>query len=100
MKIIGERLRHLRETVKLPQSKLAAMLGSTQASINAMKQTAAPRHPKLFYGMLIILMCLWTTSSGVPINHKASYTTITQKLKTIAKKCGNLLKCALTPIPQ
>lgn len=34
MKIIGERLRFLRESVKLSQAKIAKMIGTTQASIN------------------------------------------------------------------
>lgn len=34
MKIIGERLRSLREGVKLSQAKIAKMIGTTQASIN------------------------------------------------------------------
>ena len=34
MKIVGERLRFLREGVKLSQAKLAKKIGTTQASIN------------------------------------------------------------------
>lgn len=34
MKIIGERLRYLREGVKLSQVKLANLMGATQAKIN------------------------------------------------------------------
>lgn len=34
MKIVGERLRSLREGVKLSQAKIAAMIGSSQVSIN------------------------------------------------------------------
>jgi len=34
MKVVGERLRSLRESVKLTQAKIAAMFGSSQVSIN------------------------------------------------------------------
>jgi transcriptional regulator with XRE-family HTH domain len=34
MKIVSERLRHLRESIKLSQVKLAKLMGSTQASVN------------------------------------------------------------------
>lgn len=34
MKIVGERMRSLREGVKLSQAKIAAMIGSSQVSIN------------------------------------------------------------------
>jgi len=34
MNVAGERLKYLRESVKLSQTKLAQMMGSTQASVN------------------------------------------------------------------
>ena len=34
MNVAGERLKYLRESVKLSQAKLAQMMGSTQASVN------------------------------------------------------------------
>lgn len=40
MKIIGERLRFLRESVKLSQAKIAKMIGTTQASINRYETNA------------------------------------------------------------
>ena len=43
MKEIGERLRTLRESVKLSQAKMGEMLGTTQASINRYETaTSAP----------------------------------------------------------
>ena len=43
MEIVGERLRALREGVKLPQAKIAAMVGISQVSINRYESgTGAP----------------------------------------------------------
>lgn len=39
MKIVNERLRSLREGVKLSQAKIGEMLGTTQASINRYEST-------------------------------------------------------------
>ena len=48
MKIIGERLRHLRESVRLSQVKLAKMIGTTQASINRYETDGSTPPPKIF----------------------------------------------------
>ena len=50
MKIVGERLRILREGVKLSQAKIAAMLGSSQVSINRYESGA---------GSPPLKTCLW-----------------------------------------
>lgn len=39
MKIVGERLRLLREGMKLSQTKIGEMLGTTQASVNRYEMT-------------------------------------------------------------
>ena len=44
MKEVGERLRTLRESIKLSQSRLAKLIGTTQASINRY-ETAASAPP-------------------------------------------------------
>ena len=51
MKIIGERLRVLREGVKLPQAKLAALIDTTQANINKYEtdKTSPPPETLLWY---------------------------------------------------
>lgn len=41
MKIVGERLRSLREGIKLSQAKLAKLIGTTQASINRYEALAS-----------------------------------------------------------
>ena len=50
MKIVGERLRFLREGVRLSQAKLAKLMGSTQASINRYEADASsPSQEKLLW---------------------------------------------------
>ena len=51
MKVVGERLRTLREGMKLSQSRLAKMIGTTQASINRYETatTAPPQKTLLWY---------------------------------------------------
>ena len=39
MKIVNERLRSLRESVKLSQAKIGEMIGTTQASVNRFEST-------------------------------------------------------------
>ncbi|MCK9478678.1 MAG: helix-turn-helix domain-containing protein [Firmicutes bacterium] len=41
MKIVGERLRSLREGIKLSQAKIAKLIGTTQASINRYEALAS-----------------------------------------------------------
>ncbi|MCK9478675.1 MAG: helix-turn-helix domain-containing protein [Firmicutes bacterium] len=41
MKIVGERLRSLREGIKLSQAKLAKLIGTTQASVNRYEALAS-----------------------------------------------------------
>ena len=48
MKIIGERLRHLRDSVKLSQVKLAKLMGTTQASINRYETDGSNPPPEIF----------------------------------------------------
>lgn len=50
MKVVGERLRTLREGMKLSQSRLAKMIGTTQASINRYETaTSAPPQKTLLW---------------------------------------------------
>ena len=50
MQILGDRLRALRESVKLPQSKIAALVGTTQASINRYENAVGfPPHKTLLW---------------------------------------------------
>ncbi len=44
MKIVGQRLRTLRESIKFSQAKIGAMFGCKQSSINVMKMET-PLHP-------------------------------------------------------
>ena len=44
MKIIGERLRFLRESVKLSQAKIAKMIGTTQASKMCIRDRCRGHH--------------------------------------------------------
>ena len=45
--IIGERLRHLREGMKLSQMKIAGLIGTTQASINRYESGLSTPSPKV-----------------------------------------------------
>jgi len=51
MEIIAQRLRALRENVRLPQAKLAAMVGTTQSAINRYEnaQSIPPANILLWY---------------------------------------------------
>ena len=50
MKIIGERLRVLRESVKLSQVRIAKLIGSTQSSINRYEcDIGNPPYPVLLW---------------------------------------------------
>ena len=50
MQIIGERLRTLRDSVKLPQTKIAALIGTTQASVNRYENsTSLPPHKTMLW---------------------------------------------------
>jgi len=51
MKVVGERLRFLREGVKLSQTKIAKLIGTTQASINRYETdlTSPPYETLLWY---------------------------------------------------
>jgi len=50
MQILGDRLRALRDGVKLPQSKIAALVGTTQASINRYENAVGfPPHKTLLW---------------------------------------------------
>lgn len=50
LKVVGERLRTLREGMKLSQSRLAKMIGTTQASINRYETaTSAPPQKTLLW---------------------------------------------------
>ena len=93
MKELGERLRILRESVKLSQVKMADLLGVKQSSINRYEQgQSAPSLETL----VIILMCLWITCLPGRISPKASCTNTALKLQRAVRKCGSLLKCVLT----
>jgi transcriptional regulator with XRE-family HTH domain len=48
MKIVSERLRHLREGVKLSQAKLAKLMGTTQASVNRYESDTSSPSPETF----------------------------------------------------
>ena len=47
MNVIGERLRHLRESMKLSQIKIAGLIGTTQASINRYEGGPSTPPPKV-----------------------------------------------------
>jgi len=50
MKVFAERLRTLRESMKLSQSKIAEMVGTTQTSINRYeKEVGLPPHKTLLW---------------------------------------------------
>ena len=48
MKIVSERLRYLREGVKLSQAKLAKLMGTTQASVNRYESDTSSPSPETF----------------------------------------------------
>jgi transcriptional regulator with XRE-family HTH domain len=50
VQVLGERMKGLREGVKLSQAKIAAMVGTTQTSINRYEsQTGMPPHKTLLW---------------------------------------------------
>ena len=50
MKVLAERMKTLRESVKLSQAKIAALVGTTQASINRYeKEIGLPPHKTLLW---------------------------------------------------
>ena len=64
MKIVGERMKKLREEAGISQNKLAKLIGIQQSSLAAFP---TPRRRRCF-GSEISLMCQWTTSSVGQIN--------------------------------
>ena len=50
MQKIGERLRTLRDGIKLPQAKIAALIGTTQATVNRYENSSIlPPHKTLLW---------------------------------------------------
>ena len=80
MKELGERLRILRESVKLSQVKMAELLGVKQSSINRYEQgQSAP-------SLETLLMYQWIISLHEPITHRESYTNTVPRLRREAMR--------------
>lgn len=96
MKELGERLRILRESVKLSQVKMADLLGVKQSSINRYEQgQSAPSLETLVKYADYFDVSMDYLLPG-RISPKASCTNTALKLQRAVRKCGSLLKCVLT----
>ena len=84
MKELGERLRILRESVKLSQVKMAELLGVKQSSINRYEQGQSA--PSLETLVQIILMCQWIIFLQELITHRESYMNTVLRLRQEAMR--------------
>ncbi|MGN0618380.1 MAG: helix-turn-helix domain-containing protein [Ruminiclostridium sp.] len=64
MQIIGERLKTLRESMKLSQQKVADMIGCPQTSIHRYESGSYTPNAEtlLWYGLRILLLKIWSDS--------------------------------------
>ena len=79
LKEVAERLRYLRESVKLSQVKMAEVVGVKQSSLNRYELNQASPTFETLPAMRITLMCLWIISLGAPITRKESCTNTSPK---------------------
>ena len=98
MKIVGERLRTLRDSIKLSQTKLANIIGTTQACINRYETdvSSPPLTVLLWYADYFDISLDYILDGRT--SHKESCMNTILRLKKTARKCGSSLKCALTLI--
>ena len=94
MKIVGERLRTLRDSIKLSQTKLANIIGTTQACINRYETDVSS--PPLT--VLLWYADYFDISLDYIFGRTDSCMNTILRLKKTARKCGSSLKCALTLI--
>ena len=95
MKELGERLRILRESVKLSQVKMADLLGVKQSSINRYEQGQSAPSLETLVKYADYFDVSITCLPG-RISPKASCTNTALRLQRAVRKCGSLLKCVLT----
>ena len=81
MKELGERLRILRESVKLSQVKMAELLGVKQSSINRYEQGQSAPSLETLVKYADYLTCQWIISLHEPITHRESYMNTAPRLR-------------------
>ena len=86
MKELGERLRRLRESVKLSQVKMAELLGVKQSSINRYEQGQSAPSLETLVRYAVILMYHWITCLPGQTIRKASYMNTIRRLCREARK--------------
>ena len=100
MQEVAQRLKSLRESVGVSQAKLAALMGTTQASVNRYENGQSSPPLKILRGMPIFLMFLWIISLPERSSQRESYTSISRKwwkpLHRTTRNYGSLSICALT----
>lgn len=90
IKIIGERLRTLRESVGKTQAFIASEIGTVaQSAIFATKMVRAMYRTQFCCGMPTILTYRSTTFSGARTSRRANYMTITPK-PSMTRRCSSL----------
>lgn len=94
MKEVSDRLRLLRESLKLPQTKIAEMVGTTQSSINRYEngQSSPPLKLLLWYAdyfdvSMDYIFGRTDKPQGVLFEYRPKYSTENEQLKEFVEMC-------------
>ena len=94
MKIVGERLRYLREGIKLSQAKIGKKIGTTQASINRYEtdMTSPPYETLLWYADFFDVSLDWIFGrtdqpQGKLYEFKPNFTEETEEMRRFIEMC-------------